>query len=201
MKILCLILSLVLCTYTHSSDHELLKKRLNNLNSMKASFLQTVKEGGRVIQKNRGVLYLKRPGKFRWLTSTPTKQIIISDGKKLWIYDEDLEQVTIKKLNQELKGTPALFLSGYDKQLSDDYVIKYKKFKNKDLFSLTPKVIEQSSYLLIEIVYQKDLLQSLLLKDKLGQATILNLYNIKLAPKIPSKFFTFTPPAGVDVVM
>ena len=200
MKILCLILSLVVSNFAYSLDHELLKKRLNSLSSMKATFSQVVKDGGRVIQNNRGVLYLQRPGKFRWVTSLPTKQVIISNGKNLWIYDEDLEQVTVKQLDHELQGTPALFLSGYDQKLTDDYVITYKKSNNKDMFRLTAKS-DTSSYLSIELVYKKDLLKVLSLKDKLGQTTVLKLYNIKVDPKLSSKLFNFTAPPGVDIVM
>ncbi len=200
MKKLIVIASLLITSFVYSAEQDLLKIRLNGLSSMKASFKQIVKEGGRVIQRNNGLLYLQRPGKFRWLISLPTKQLIISNGKVLWIYDEDLEQVTIKKLDQELKGTPALFLSGYDKKLTDDYAIKYIKLKNIETFILTPKILERNSYAWIKLIYQKSILNGLSLKDKLGQTTTLSFYNIKSNLQLDSKLFNFIPPKDVDVV-
>ena len=159
-----------------------------------------VKEGGRIIQKNKGVLYILRPGKFRWSASIPTKQLIISNGKTLWIFDQDLEQVTVKKLNDEVQGTPALFLSGADQALTEQYQVSMKKRKGIDTFLLKPKNKTSNQYQWIAFEYRQDLLQKITFKDKLGQTTSLELSKVQNNPKLPKNLFELKIPKGVDVI-
>lgn len=179
-----------------------LRLHLKALHSMQASFKQTVREGGNIIQTAKGMLYLQRPGKFRWQQKQPLPQLIVSNGKTLWIFDEDLEQVSIKKLDNEIQGTPAFFLSGYDEQLARDYQVSQEVSDNGDnsTFKLTVKPNIESSYRRLILRYKKQQLVSLELVDKLGQTTQLFLSHIQLNQTISDKLFTFTPPKGVDIV-
>ena len=201
MKKIILILGLISCCYqSWATQAEGLQQKLNALHSMTAHFKQTVFEGHAQIQQSSGTLYLQRPGKFRWLTAKPSSQLIVSDGKTLWIYDEDLEQVSIKQLNKEVQGTPALFLSGYDEKISAQFDVAYKTKKGLDNYTLTPKKNIRSQYLWIELSYLKNKLQQLKFKDKLGQQTVVLFSRVDLKPTLKPELFSFSPPAGVDVV-
>src|SRR5580704_14348669 len=93
---------------------ELLQTKLNAIRSMTANFNQVVKAKNREVSRSSGIMALERPGRFRWQTKSPMEQLVVADGQKMWIYDVDLEQVTVKKQGKGLGGTAALFLSGYD---------------------------------------------------------------------------------------
>jgi outer membrane lipoprotein carrier protein len=184
-----------------TSVEEKLQSYLSELNTLQTRFTQQVFENRRLIQKASGTFLLKRPGMFRWHTQTPTNQLIISNGKTIWIYEEDLEQVTIKQLSNEIQGTPALFLSGYNKQITSSYDVSLKQLKHVSTFHLTPKKTQQNSqYVWIELSYSNRKLSAVSLLDKLGQTTILRFSNSKINQKLSDKVFKFTPPKGVDVI-
>src|SRR3990167_5239597 len=84
---------------------DLLQKKLNTLQSMRANFTQVIYVKQREISHSDGNMALQRPGHFRWQTKNPMAQIIVADGKKIWIYDVDLEQVTVKDQNKNLGET------------------------------------------------------------------------------------------------
>src|SRR5258708_7700972 len=87
--------------YAQSPTEEL-QGKLNAINKMSANFDQTIKAGNREVSNSLGTMALSRPGRFRWQTKSPLEQIIVADGKKLWIYDVDLEQVTVRKQDKGL---------------------------------------------------------------------------------------------------
>lgn len=204
-KYLWALLTLVGCLNAHAeqttSVEEKLQSYLSELNTLQSKFTQQVFENRRLIQKASGTFLLKRPGMFRWQTQTPTNQLIISNGKTIWIYDEDLEQVTIKQLSNEIQGTPALFLSGYNKQITSSYDVSLKQHKHISTFHLTPKKTDQNNqYVWIELSYNNRKLSSVSLLDKLGQTTILKFSNSRINQILSDKVFEFTPPKGVDVI-
>ncbi len=199
-KVLMLVLVLPRLVFALPSAVDDLNYRIKELKSMKANFKQVVKEGGHITQKTQGVLFLKRPGRFRWQTNKPMPQLIVSDSKTLWIYDEDLEQVTIKKISKQLKGTPALFLSGYDSKLSQQYSVQRKQVSGKVIFTLYPKNKETNGFLRLMLHYQGNQLMGLSLKDKLGQETFLSFAKVQNNPQLSDTLFHFSPPKGVDIV-
>jgi outer membrane lipoprotein carrier protein len=197
-----LILSLLLIAWANSYAEDagsVLQHKLNSLSSMKANFSQTVKTKKEVLQRSKGTFWLQRPGKFRWYTRTPSSQLIVADGAKLWIFDKDLEQVTVKKQEKGLGGTPALFLSGYDDTVKRDFTVSEKKSGKRDVFELNPKS-KRSDFEEVKLVYQNDVLKEIHLKDHLGQLTLVKLSRVKVNPKISAKLFSFKPPKGVDVI-
>ena len=115
-KLMNLFLSSLLALFSmgvvHAGTSEDLAALLNNTQSMRANFRQTVYDNrGKVIQKSVGYMAMQRPGKFRWESTSPIPQLIIANDSRLWIYDPDLEQVTIRSLSKEIGETPALLLS------------------------------------------------------------------------------------------
>ena len=177
-----------------------LMARLNSMSSMSATFKQEVMEGRRVIQASTGRLFLQRLDKFRWQSNSPTSQLIVSNGHTLWVYDKDLEQVTMTTLDKKNQSTPILLLNGYEQSLKDGYDVSIKKFNSQSVFHLIPKNPEKNAYLWIDLTYQKNKLKRLTVEDKLGQITRLMLFNASLNLKLEPTLFTFTPPEGVDIV-
>ena len=111
----CLYLGLMLVTTPCLADKEGQRLRLflEDLSSLKAPFEQTLlSQYGEELDKSSGMLYVQRPGKFHWAYSQPYVQYLISDGNTLWIYDEDLEQVTIRDVASIIEDSPAALLGG-----------------------------------------------------------------------------------------
>ena len=177
---------------------------LNNfftkVSSMKGSFNQQVfSKKGKLIQSSTGLIYLSRPGKFRWVYKTPDPQTIVGDGKNIFIYDEDLEQVTIKPLSKALSSAPIAILTR--KQSPDtQFVVKPLKVKaGLNWFQLTP-IKKSNDFKSIEMgLDKKGAMRQMVMFDQLGQKTVIKL-NTKTNVPIAGKTFYFKPPAGVDVI-
>ena len=167
--------------------------------SFKASFTQTVyDENNKVVQSGKGKVVLLRPGKFRWDYSKPDKQLVISNGKKIWIYDEDLEQVTIKTLAGTIGQTPARVLSGIG-SLDKNFKISDQGSENNiHWVRLVPKK-KDSQFKMIRLGFAKSL-KVMELKDNIGQMTRIEFKNLTLNPSVTASLFTFKIPKGVDVV-
>ena len=136
-----LYLALLLCAQTifAATPSETLQTKLNALRTMSANFDQVVKAKRREISRSSGTMALARPGRFRWQTKQPMAQLVVADGTRLWIYDVDLEQVSVKKQENNIGGTAALFLSGYDDTVARDFDVTMNEKGNKALFDLNSK--------------------------------------------------------------
>ncbi|KTC81789.1 outer membrane lipoprotein chaperone LolA [Legionella cincinnatiensis] len=178
---------------------ELLQDKLNGIRSMTANFKQAVKAKHRVVSRSSGTMALQRPGRFRWQTVQPMAQLMVADGQRIWVYDKDLEQVTVKKQDKGLGGTAALFLSGYDDTVTRDFNVAQSGMGHELVFDLKAKS-SKASFQRIKLVFRQDLLTGLELYDQLGQVTTVQLTQIKLNPKLTSNMFQFKTPKGVDVV-
>ncbi|MBN9230502.1 MAG: outer membrane lipoprotein carrier protein LolA [Legionella sp. 40-6] len=176
-----------------------LQSKLNALRSMTASFQQVVKAKSKVVSRSSGTMALERPGRFRWQTKEPMSQLMIADGQKIWIYDTDLEQVTVKKQEKGLGGTAALFLSGYDDTVTRDFTVSQSGSGDNVTFSLKAKS-QRPNFQQIRLTFRKDQLTALELFDQLGQITTVRLSQTKINPKLATSLFQFKPPKGVDVV-
>lgn len=171
-----------------------------NVNAMQADFHQVLLDGqGKPVKEADGTLVMQRPGKFRWDYVTPFKQLIVADGKKIWIYDSELEQVTVKPIDTALGDTPALLLSG-DQPLEGKFLITdLGTTDGLDWVELQPKLAE-SGFERVRLGFGKDDLQVLELLDNFGQTTRLNFTNLRRNPNVNADQFAFTPPEGVDVI-
>jgi outer membrane lipoprotein carrier protein len=178
---------------------ELLQAKLNAIKTMTANFSQVVKAKKREVSRSSGTMALQRPGRFRWQTIDPMEQLVIADGSKMWVYDVDLEQVTVKKQNKGLGGTAALFLSGYDDTVTHDFEVTQKVSGNVITFDLKSK-LPKENFQQIKIIFTANNLTGLELHDQLGQITTVKLAKIKANPTLAAKLFQFKPPKGVDVV-
>lgn len=178
---------------------EVLQNFFKNLKTLSADFKQSVENSQlSTVELSKGKLWIERPGKFRWDYKTPYLQEIVSDGKKIWIYDADLEQVTVKTIDQTLGNTPALLLSD-NKPLTDSFTINEAgQFDGLSWVELVPKDTD-AGFSSIRLGFDKQQLVEMLLKDNLGQMTMLTFKQVKRNKTVDAKLFQFTPPPGADV--
>jgi outer membrane lipoprotein carrier protein len=169
------------------------------IHSLQADFTQTVSQHHKRISTEHGHMLLLRPGKFRWETQHPVMQLLVADGQKIWIYDQDLEQVTVRSQAQAMRGTPALFLSSSNQSIIKDYVITLKHAAHQEIYDLTPKN-KGSSFTHMQFLFQESQLVTIILDDQLGQTTRIVLSQLKQNAPLSSKLFHFSPPKGVDVI-
>ena len=176
-----------------------LQTKLNAIRTMSAHFSQTVGSKNRALSRSSGTMALARPGRFRWQTIQPMAQLVVADGRHLWIYDTDLEQVTVKKQNHSLGGTAGLFLSGYNETVSSDFDVTMKKQDNTTIFNLRAKS-NKAGFQQVKLMFDGDALNGIELFDQLGQHTEVHLRQIKTNPVLLDRLFQFKPPKGTDVV-
>ena len=176
-----------------------LKAFLSAPKSITANFKQVlINEAGDPLQTSYGQFYLQRPGKFRWDYTKPFLQQIISTSGKVWFYDTDLEQVTVKKLDESVGSTPALLLSG-DVPLEDNYKIEQQGTDgDMQWIKLVPKS-QDSTFKSVLIGLEKGNLSGMQLNDNFGQLTRIYFSNLKINQPIKPELFEFKAPAGADV--
>lgn len=197
-KLMIMAIMLITTTAFSQTPAEEIQAKLNAMHTMSASFNQTVTAGKREVSQTSGMMALARPGRFRWETKSPLEQVIIADGQQLWVYDIDLQQVTVKKQDKGVGGTPGLFLSG-NNTVARDFTVNVTVKNNTKTFDLHAKS-NKESYQQVKLIYKGDVLNTIEFFDQLGQHTIVKLSRIKTNPKLANQLFQFKPPKGVDVV-
>lgn len=185
---------------TVAAGLEQLRAFLSGTQGGKADFSQMViaKSGKKPPQNASGSFAFSRPGKFRWSYDKPYAQLLVSDGIKLWVWDKDLNQVTVKKLGQALSGTPAALLAG-DNALEKSFVLKEAgEAQGLEWVDATPKGAD-SSFSHVRIGLKGDLPQRMEISDNFGNTTLLEFEHFQRNTADPA-LFRFVPPKGADVV-
>jgi outer membrane lipoprotein carrier protein len=177
-----------------------LKGFLSGTRTAQGGFEQVVVgKSGRAPQQASGSMAFARPGKFRWVYDKPYYQLIVGDGEKLWIYDRDLNQVTVKTLGQALGSSPAALLAG-DDALERDFVLKDAgRSDGLEWVEATPKA-RDGSFERVRIGFSGDLPRVMELQDSFGQTTTLKFAGLQRNPALDAGQFRFAPPKGADVV-
>ncbi len=166
----------------------------------KATFRQVVKaQSGRVPQTSYGTFAFARPGKFRWSYDKPYSQLLVGDGDKLWIYDRDLNQVIIKKLDRALGATPASLLAGSNAFEQNFVLTAGGADDGMDYVEAKPKSPD-TGFDHVRIGFKDNLPRSMELHDSFGQVTELTFDTFERNPAIDPALFRFSPPAGADVI-
>lgn len=189
-----------LATTSAASSQSLVQRYFEELESLEANFVQQVfDENARLLEESSGRMYMRKPGQFRWDYGEPSNQLIVADGERLWLYDKELEQVTVRKLGQALSATPLALLSGAA-PLEDAFKInEVGKRKGLHWYELRPKK-QQSEFDLVRIAFRHDALSIIELEDAFNQRTRLNFEELQRNIPINIELLQFTPPPGVDVV-
>ena len=182
----------------HASAIDALKKFNADTDGIAGQFSQTVKSKKRS-QTSSGSFSILRPGLFKWEYTRPYKQTIVGDGKTVWLYDQDLAQVTKRAQNQTLGDSPALILSNKS-ALDSSYTLKEDGSEGGiNYVRATPKK-GNAGYRYIRIGFRGDTLAAMQLKDSFGNDTRISFSQVNSQAQLNRSQFTFTPPKGVDVL-
>lgn len=180
--------------------HPILDAFLNNLVRFQADFKQQqFGEQGQLLETSHGQVYIQRPNRFRWDYQQPYEQHIVADSRNVWIYDVDLEQVTMKPMSKALGKTPALLLSKENTIAEDFDIVSLPSEGKVAHLELRPKT-GQNQFALIRLLLTETELYGLELEDNLGQTTFLDFSAFQRNPQFKTDLFVFEPPDGVDVI-
>ncbi|VAX09016.1 Outer membrane lipoprotein carrier protein LolA [hydrothermal vent metagenome] len=171
---------------------------LDNLGTLQANFEQSVLDDTHSkATRFQGVLYLRRPGQFRWDYSEPYEQLIVADGNRIWVYDSDLEQVSHSSQEDTLKGTPAQLLSGTAPVEESFEVIDIGESQGMEWVELIPRD-KESQFIRILLAFMGKELRRMEMADQFGQITRFQFTDIQRNLELPDKLFEFEMPEGVD---
>jgi outer membrane lipoprotein carrier protein len=168
--------------------------------SGKSAFTQrVVGKGQSVAKESVGTFTFQRPGKFRWAYEKPYEQLIVGDGGKLWVYDRDLNQVIVRKLDLALGSSPAALLAG-DNALERNFVVRDGgRGGGLELIEATPKAAD-SGFERVRIGFKDNLPRVMELTDTFGNVTTLVFAVFERNPPLDAAQFRFVAPPGADIV-
>jgi len=173
---------------------------LQTTQSVKADFDQKVTDrSGKQVQQSKGNFVLLRPGRFRWTYAKPVDQVIVGDGQRVWIYDRDLNQVTVRRLSKALGSTPAALLAGSSDVEKAFEIAEAGQRDGLELLEAKPKDRE-AGLERIRMGFDVAGVRAMELTDNFGQTTVLRFTNLARNPKVDPEEFRFTPPKGADVL-
>lgn len=178
----------------------LLAEELSRVAHMSASFTQqTVDRTLRVLQENTGRLWVNPGAKFRIETDAPSEQMLVSDGVNFWVYDVDLEQVIISKLEADVSQVPILLLGGNLSELNASYAVSYYEDELGQNYVLSP-LSSENLFTSLSISFQQSIPVRIAIVDALGQRTLINFHDVIASDQIQPAIFAFEPPSGTDVI-
>lgn len=185
----------------HAGAIDKLKTFISATRSAQANFTQEVRDrNGKRLQSASGTMQFVRPGKFRWAYQKPYEQLIVGDGKKFWMYDVDLNQVTVKQLDAALGSSPAALLSG-NNEIERSFSLKDIEGRDGlEWLQATPRSAESSFDKILMAFDAESELVVMELYDAFGHHTVLRFSELKNNPSLPSKLFQFVPPKGADIL-
>lgn len=171
-----------------------------DLKTMRAEFVQTLVDSRQEVKdQSEGVMTIARPGRFRLEYTKPYSQLYVADGKKVWSYDKDLEQVTVHPQEEMLGSTPALLLSS-DVPLEKNF--RLQELGDHEGFTwveLKPRQ-KDANFTYIRLALEGGVVRAMEMGDALGQMTRIYFNEVVRNVKVDPSSFQFTPPSGVDVV-
>lgn len=173
-----------------------LERFYTDTRTLAGRFTQTVRDAnGTVTEESSGTFAIERPGRFRWDYEAPYEQTIVADGRELWVYEPDLDQATVRPIDDQTADAPGLLLSGarFPSELFD------VSAEAGGWLRLTPRRSD-SGLGSLRLYLAGDSLQTLELADGLGQTTRIELEDTQRNAGVPAARFRFTPPAGIDVI-
>lgn len=178
-----------------------LKAFVKDTRTVRAVFLQTVLDkNARVVQRGSGIMQFERPGKFRWVYEKPYEQLIVGDGTRIWFYDRDLNQVTIRKLDLAIGSSPAALLAGSSGIETSFDLTEIGLQGDTEWLEAKPKTAEGTfEWVRLGFTPQGEL-KAMELHDNFGQTTVLTFSRLEQNPKLAPELFKFKPPQGADVI-
>jgi outer membrane lipoprotein carrier protein len=160
---------------------------------------QVLDRTGRTVERSTGSFAFSRPGKFRWAYDKPLRSVIVADGAKLWIHDEDLNQVTVKAMDRALSATPAALLAGKDDVTAVFSLREAGSEGGFDWLEAVPKD-KDTGFDRVRVGMKGGVPAAMDLHDALGGRTLLRFPEFRANAKVDPETFRFVPPKGADVL-
>ncbi|POZ61471.1 outer membrane lipoprotein chaperone LolA [Chromobacterium alticapitis] len=182
----------------HASAVAQLKAFVAGSKTLSSDFSQTVTNKGKR-EEASGKLEIARPGKFRWEYTKPYAQLIVGDGKTLWIYDQDLAQVTRKAQGAALGSSPAALLAGSNAIERDYKLNEAGKQGDIEWLAASPSKPD-NTFSAIRMGFRNNMLVEMELTDSFGNDTRIRFSQPRQNVALPASRFAFAPPKGMDVV-
>ncbi len=176
-----------------------LREFLSSTRSASGTFTQQVLRDGRVVESSRGRFAFVRPGRFRWEVTEPFEQLLVGDGERLYFYDKDLNQVTVRKLRDALASTPAAILFGSSDVESGFTLRALPAQDGLERVEALPRNAE-TGYQRIEFGFRAGLPSVMQVQDAFGRTVRFDFHDVVRDPKFAADAFGFVPPPGTDVV-
>ncbi len=195
-----ILLTFLLASSAHADAVERFKAFVRSTQSARADFEQKVHgRDGKVTQESSGSFVFQRPGRFRWTYAKPVDQLIVGDGERVWIYDRDLNQVTVRRLSRALGSTPAALLAGASEVEAAFELRDAGRRDGLEWLEATPKERE-AGFERVRMAFGAAGLEAMELVDHFGHTTVLRFSRLQRNPKVDPAEFRFEPPKGADVL-
>jgi outer membrane lipoprotein carrier protein len=197
---LVLFLAALLPAAACASSLEELKALLAQTTTARAQFAQIVLDRNmKRLQQATGTMQFSRPGRFRWEYDRPHEQLIVGDGKRVWLYDKELNQVTVRRMDRALGSSPAAILAGSN-DIEKDYALSAMGSRDGlEWLEAVPRA-QDTAFERVRLGFGKTGLEAMELRDQFGQITVIKFSTMERNVKLPGELFRFTPPKGADVI-
>ena len=193
-------LTIALPVIASAATLDRLRAFIRDTQTARTTFTQTVTDrAGRVVQRSNGEFKLARPGKFRWSVDKPYRQLVVGDGERVWIYDEDLNQVVVRKAGDAIGSTPAALLAGRE---DVERAFKWRELPaagGLEWLGATP-LSQDAAFAEIRLGFDAQRLAALEMIDPFGQKTVVRFGEVDRNPTLAPETFRFVPPKGADVI-
>lgn len=181
-----------------------LRALLGNRPTIEGRFSQVVADArGNPVQRSSGRFLAQQPRQLRWQVQAPAAQLLVTDGKQVWLYDPDLEQVTIDTLDAGTAEAPMLVLSGQVDGLLDRYALTARQQRDDWTFELRAKNQRAgvaTSFRAVRLTVRGGVVRAMQVEDSLGQRTSLDFAEVRHPARVDAAQFRFTVPPGTEVV-
>ena len=186
--------------FVHAAASDPLEYFFSNVKTLRAIFHQSIlTENLELIDESHGELWLSRPGRFRWNYGTPLEQVVVADGKRLWVYDPGLEQAVLRDQDEALGHTPAGLLAGSISPTRSYLVERLGDQSGIDWVSVFPKDAD-ATFSQIQFGFESDTLRLVQMLDPLQQITRIRFSDVQVNIAIPAERFTLKIPEGTDII-
>ena len=198
-----LVLALALCAATASaadSARSRMQAFSKDLKSVTADFIQSVTDAnGHKGDESRGTMALEAPRQFHWETTAPYQQTIVADGQRVWVYEPDLQQVSVRSQSSEEAHSPLTVLTDLS-QLDSQFTASESGERDGLVWLKLVSKAKDPEFEYAELGFSAQTLDRMLFKDQLGNTTEIRFSGWKHNPALAADTFKFTPPKGVDVI-
>ncbi len=185
----------------YAGDYEDLVDDLSHFNALSAKFVQTVTyDNGKEGPSSQGEMKLQRPRSFYWHIMSPSEQIVVADGRYLWVYDPDLEQVVRRRQDQQ-DTIPALLLSGHIHDIKEAMQVKKtQNLSGGNAYAIRIEKKDGQSQI-IHMTFRQKRINTMTIENELGQSNRFTFSHVSTYSQLPRSLFDFKPPKGVDVMI